>query len=111
MTSRIALQDIEFGGKTVSKGQNVTILLGAANHDPARFVEPERLDLGREDNQHVGFGHGVHYCLGSNLARLEARHAILALVERFPNMKLATDRPVFRRNIILRGLESLPVRF
>lgn len=110
-TTRIAVEDVEIGGKVLPRGQNVVMLLGAANHDPARFVEPERLDIGREDNLHLGFGHGVHFCLGSNLARLEARYAIQALVQRFPNMKLATDAPVFRPNMILRGLESLPVRF
>ncbi len=110
-TLRSALEDVEIDGKTIARGQNALLLLGAANHDPERFAEPERLDLGRADNLHLGFGHGVHYCLGSNLARLEARYAIRALVERFPQMKLAIDEPVFRPNMILRGLESLPVHF
>ena len=110
-TSRLATQDTEFANGTVAKGEQVIIVLGAANRDPARFPEPDRLDLGREDNQHLAFGNGLHFCLGSNLARLEARHAIRAMVERFPHMKLATDEPVWRSNMILHGLEALPVRF
>ena len=110
-TSRIALEDVEIAGVTVRKGQNVLIVLGAANRDREVFDEPDRLDIGRQNNNHLAFGHGVHFCLGSHLARLEARHAIGALVARFPNMKLAIDEPVWRRNLILRGLEALPVRF
>ena len=64
----------------------------------------------REIDLHLGFGYGVHFCLGSSLAKLEARHALSALVQRFPNMKLATDQLEWRDNIILHSLESLPVR-
>ncbi len=110
-TSRIATQETRFADGTVAAGEQVIIVLGAANRDPARFAEPDRLDLERQDNQHLAFGNGLHFCLGSNLARLEARHAIKAMVERFPNMKLAIDVPSWRHNMILHGLEALPVRF
>ena len=110
-TSRIALEDVEIDGLTVRKGQNVIVVMGAANRDPEIFPEPDSLDLGRSGNNHLAFGHGVHFCLGSHLARLEARYAIGALVERFPNMKLEIEAPEFKRNLILRGMVSLPVRF
>ncbi len=110
-SSRIALDDLEFRGATLRKGQNAMILIGSANRDPDKFDDPHRLDLRRSPNEHIAFGHGVHFCLGSHLARMEGRAAIGALVERFPSMKLATDRPPWRRNIILHGLEELPIRF
>ena len=110
-TSRIALEDFKIGSADVRKGQNVIVVLGAANRDPERFVDPDRLDLGRADNLHLGFGHGVHFCLGSNLARLEAKHALRGLVERLPQLKLATDDPPWKSNLILHGLKALPVRF
>ncbi len=109
-TSRIATEDVEIRGRTVRKGQNAFVLLGGANRDPERFPDPDRLDLTRSAEEHVGFGHGRHFCLGSNLARLEARYAIRGVVERFPNLKLATDELAWRKNIILHGLMSLPVR-
>ena len=110
-TSRIATEDMEIDGTPIRRGQNTILVLGAANHDPERFPNPDRLDFEREDRTHLAFGHGVHFCLGSTLARLEARYAIAALAERFPNLKLATEQPRWRRNLILRGMESLPVRF
>ncbi len=110
-TSRIVNEDLELFGVPMEKGENVVLLLGAANRDPERFPDPDRLDLTRPDNVHVGFGHGVHYCLGSNLARLEARHALRGLIQRFPQMKLAVDQPRWKRNLILHGMEALPVRF
>ncbi len=110
-TSRVALEDLELAGAPVRRGESLIVLLGSANHDPERFPDPERLDLCRGDNPHLGFGHGVHFCLGSSLARLEARLALGALVERFPGLKLATERLRWRSNPILHGLLSLPVRF
>lgn len=110
-TSRIALEDVEIGGRTVRKGQNAFVVLGAANRDPERFADPDRLDVTRNPEEHVSFGHGRHFCLGSNLARLEARYSIRGVIERFPNLKLATDEIVWRKNIILHGITSLPIRF
>jgi cytochrome P450 len=84
-------------------------LLGAANHDPDEFAEPERLDLGRENaNRHLAFGGGHHFCLGAALARLEGAVAIGTLVRRFPGIELAGE-PVRKTTFTLRGLEHLPV--
>ncbi len=108
-TVRIALEDFEMRGHPIQKGQQVFLLLGAANRDPEKYVDPERLDVTRRDVSHLSFGHGVHFCLGSRLARLEARLALTALLQRFPELRLATDEPEWGDNIILRGLRSLPV--
>ena len=85
------------------------ILLGAANRDPERFSEPDRLLLDRPDNRHVAFGYGIHFCLGAALARLEGTLAIGTLAHRFPNLQLATDTPTWRANPTMRGLDALPV--
>ena len=108
MTGRIALEPVEFGGHTVQTGEWILPLLGAANHDPGQFNRPEELDLTRNPNAHVAFGRGIHFCLGAPLARLEGQIAIGGLVRRFPNLALAGD-PVRRKQITLRGLQSLPV--
>jgi cytochrome P450 len=100
--------DVELGGVTIRSGEAVVALLGAANHDPDVFAEPDRLDVGRSPNQHLGFGGGVHACLGAPLARCVARVAITALVRRFPQMQLAGP-PRWRASHVPRGLESLPV--
>lgn len=110
-TSRRALEDLELGGRRIRRGQELILLIGAANRDPELFENPDELDLGRQENRHVSFGLGIHFCLGSALARYEARTAIGSLVERLPGIKLATNTPEFRPNAILRGLSSLPVSF
>jgi hypothetical protein len=111
-TTRIITEDIEFEGKAVKAGQQLALIIGAANRDPAQFPEPDRLDVTRHDVKHVGFGHGIHFCLGAPLARIEAPAAFRAMIERFPNMKLDTTiTPKYKPNVILRGLEQLPVRF
>jgi cytochrome P450 len=84
--------------------------IAGANRDPARFEDPETLDITRQDNPHLSFGHGLHFCLGSALARLEARSALSGLIERYPTLKLATEKPVWGPNVVLRGLAELPVR-
>ena len=108
LTGRIALEDMEFGGKLVRAGQQVVALVGAANRDPAQFSDPGRLDLGREESRHVAFGGGVHFCLGASLARAEGQAAIGAMLARFPGLE-AAGRPEWRETITLRGLRSLPV--
>jgi cytochrome P450 len=108
MTGRVALEPVTIGGQTIDQGQWIVSLLGAANHDPAQFADPERLDLRRNPNPHVAFGRGIHFCLGAPLARLEGQLAIGALVRRFPKLELAGE-PVRRNQITLRGLASLPV--
>jgi cytochrome P450 len=84
-------------------------MLGAANHDPARFDNPHQLDLSRQPNPHLAFGSGIHYCLGAPLARLEGQIAFATLLERMPDLRLEIDEPKYRDNFILRGLEALPV--
>jgi cytochrome P450 len=109
LTARVALEDVEVGGRRIPQNSLVVTLLGAANHDPELFADPDRLDLGRSDNRHVAFGMGIHFCLGAPLARAEAQVVFRTLAQRFPAMALASA-PKRRRTITLRGLESLPVR-
>jgi cytochrome P450 len=109
LTQRITLDDYDVGDVTIPKGQNLIPLLGAANHDPDEFEEPDHLDLGRENaNRHLAFGGGHHFCLGASLARLEGAVAIGTLVRRFPDIELAGD-PVRKTTFTLRGLTHLPV--
>lgn len=111
MTARIAMEDIEVGGITVEAGAQVILLLGAANRDPAQFHDPDRLDLARPDNHHVAFGHGIHFCLGAPLARVEGQIAFTEVARRIPDLELAADEPEYKENIVLRGLASLPLQF
>ena len=106
---RGALEDCEVNGAPVRRGDNVFLLIGSANRDPAVFEEPDRLDVGRSGNNHISFGRGIHHCLGAPLARLEGRVFFEVLLERFASMRLLAERPVYRGGVVLRGLESLPV--
>ncbi|MBM3139411.1 MAG: cytochrome P450 [Chloroflexi bacterium] len=106
---RAALEDVVIGGKQVRRGEQVILLLGAANHDPREFVDPDRLDLSRGDKSHLSFGRGIHHCLGAPLARLEGQVAIPAIVARFPGLRLTGERPRFKDQVVLRGLRSLRV--
>ncbi len=108
---RIATADVVLGGKRIDKGQRVTMILGAANRDPERFSNPDRLDIAREDNRHLSFGFGPHFCLGAALARLEGQIAISAVVQRWPELRLAGHELDWRYNPAFRGLISLPVAF
>ena len=111
---RIAAEDVEYQGVHIPRGSIVGVVINAANHDPAQFVEPDRLDLGRERGPHIGFGHGVHYCLGVSLARMEAQIAIGALLRRLPGLRLGVPVDELRRlpaGSPFRGLLELPVRF
>lgn len=109
---RIALEDAEIGGVVIPKGSQVIGVLSAANRDPAKFPDPDRLDIRREPNRHVAFGMGIHFCLGSQLARLEAKIALGALIQRFPDLSLAVPRAELRWKPTesLRGLRRLPLR-
>jgi len=109
MTTRNALEDLELAGHRVEKGRQVILCLGSANRDPARFAQPDRLDLARVDNPHVALGHGRHFCLGASLARLETRVALRGLLDRFPGLEQAGD-VVWGDNAVLRGVAHLPVR-
>ena len=106
---RTAIENLEISGHTIRAGEQVLLLLGAANRDPNHFADPEELDIGREDTSHIAFGRGLHHCLGAPLARLEAAAPLQALLARFSRIELAGDRPRFKDHIVLRGLESLPV--
>jgi cytochrome P450 len=110
-TSRIALEDLTLRGKKVRKGDRLILVLGAANRDPDRFPDPDRLDIARQDNHHIAFGAGPHFCLGAPLARLEARIAFATLLKRFPGLRLDGGPLEYRSNDNLRGLKSLPVVF
>jgi pimeloyl-[acyl-carrier protein] synthase len=108
-TGRVVYEDVEVGGLTLKPRAQVNFMLGAANHDPARFDNPHQLDLSRQPNPHLAFGSGIHYCLGAPLARLEGQIAFATLLERMPDLRLEIDEPKYRDNFILRGLEALPV--
>jgi hypothetical protein len=110
-TARIPNADVTIGGKTINAGEMVMPFLAAANRDPAQFADPERLDIGREDNRHIAFGWGIHFCLGAPLARVEGQIAINTLVQRMPKLALASDKADWRFSLTLRGLERLPVTF
>jgi pimeloyl-[acyl-carrier protein] synthase len=111
MTTRWVLEDLEFKGNSMKKGQQVALMLGAANRDPDRFEDPDQLDITRENNKHLAFGNGIHFCLGAPLARLEGQIAIDALRRRMPGLRLAVEAPPFRDTFVLRGLQTLPVTF
>ncbi len=111
MTSRNVLVEMEYKGHHFRKGQEISLLLAAANHDPAVFANPSQLDITRKPNPHMSLGGGIHYCLGAPLARLEGQIAFETLLRRLPNLALAGTTPVYRDNFVLRGLESLPVTF
>jgi cytochrome P450 len=109
LTGRVVLEPFEIGGRHVVPGQQLILVLGAANRDPAQFHDPDLLDIGREDNRHVAFSGGIHFCLGAPLARLEGQAAIAQVVRRIPRMELGVGEPEWRDTITLRGLKALPV--
>ena len=118
ITSRVALEDLEIGGRHISQGQYISIYMGAANRDPAQFPTPDRLDITREENRHLAFAFGPHFCLGAALARLEGQIAIGTLLRLVPQISLEPPLSIgrledfpWRDNPVFRGLESLPVVF
>jgi cytochrome P450 len=111
MTGRVALEDIDdLGGKKIPKGESVLCLLGSANHDPAVYPDrPDSLDIVRPNVRPLSFGGGIHFCLGAQLARLEAEVAIATLLRRLPDLRLDdTENPEWRPSFVLRGLKRLP---
>ena len=109
--TRVAQEDFEIDGHCIHQGQTVLMIQGAANRDPEQFPEPDRLDICRQDNRHVAFGAGIHFCIGAQLARLEGQIAINTIVQRLPAIRLATPSPEWRQNMSFRGLKSLRVCF
>ncbi|MFI9203397.1 cytochrome P450 [Streptomyces sp. NPDC053048] len=112
-TWRFATRDLTIGGQRIAEGDPVLVVLAAADRDPERFADPDTLDLARRDNQHLGYGHGIHYCLGAPLARLEGQTALATLLRRLPDLRLAADPAElrWRGGLIMRGLRTLPVEF
>ncbi|AJE83013.1 cytochrome P450 hydroxylase [Streptomyces albus] len=112
-TWRFATRPLEIGGQRIASGDPVLVVLAAADRDPARFPAPDTLDLARTDNQHLGYGHGIHYCLGAPLARLEGQYALGTLLRRLPDLRLAAEPEElrWRGGLIMRGLRTLPVSF
>jgi pimeloyl-[acyl-carrier protein] synthase len=110
-TGRLAPQDVDLGGKTIRKGQAVMAVMAAANRDPERFPEPDHFDITRTDNRHLAFGYAAHFCFGAALARVEGTEVFQALLRRLPELELRPANLVWRNNLGLRGLISLPVKF
>ena len=114
LTSRVALEDIDdLGGRAIPQGESVLCLLGSANHDPAAYPDhPERLDITRPNIRPLSFGGGIHYCLGAQLARIEAEVAIATLLRRLPDLALDdAQNPEWRPTFVLRGLKRLPAHW
>jgi cytochrome P450 len=111
-TFRFTGEPVELDGVPIGPNEVVLVSLSGANRDPSRYASPDRLDLGRDSGGHVAFGHGIHYCLGAPLARLEAEIAFTGLLDRFGSMTLAVpaDELRWRPSTLIHGLESLPVR-
>jgi cytochrome P450/thioesterase domain-containing protein/protoporphyrinogen oxidase/acyl carrier protein len=112
LTPQLAADDVEIGGQLIRKGQLLYPVIGAANRDPARYPDPERLDVTRSPSGQLSFGAGIHYCIGAALARVEGQVLFPTMARRFPNLRLDADAapPTFRDDPVLRGLTALAVR-
>jgi cytochrome P450 len=111
-TARLAPTDVEMGGHQIRSGQAVIAVMAAANRDPERFPDPDRLDVTRSDNRHLAFGWAAHFCFGAALARLEGQIAFTTILRRLPNLALQDSQPLeWRHNLGLRGLTRLNVVF
>jgi cytochrome P450 len=108
-TARLAPEDTELGGKLIHKRQAAIAVMGAANRDPQRFPDPDRLDLSRQDNRHVAFAWASHFCFGAPLARLEGQIVLKTVLSRFPDLSLTPGPIEWRENLGLRGLKALPL--
>ena len=111
ITYRSALEDTNIQGKLVRKGDLVNSILGSANRDPQRFTNPDRFNVTRNEGRHLGFGIGIHFCIGAPLVRLEAEIVFETILRRFPRISLATETLDWQEHPIFRGLKSLPVNF
>lgn len=108
---RWVLEDMEYGGYHFKQGDELGLMFGAANRDPARFANANQLDVTREDNPHITFGGGVHFCMGAPLARLELQIAYRALLTRLPKLRLKGDAPQFKDAYVIHGLHDLRLQF
>jgi cytochrome P450 len=108
-TTKVATQEVEWHGARIRQGDFVLPFMGAANRDPQRFDDPDTLDVTRRANRHVAFAHGIHFCLGAPLARLEAQLAFETILRRIPRLRLSTATPTYKPQIFLRGVEALPL--
>jgi len=111
IAARTTYEELPVGGQTIPSGNLVLAMLGAANRDPARFTDPDRLDVGRDEGAPMSFGGGIHFCLGAALARLEGQIVLDRLLERFRTMELVGGPPTVRDSLTLRGLTELRVHF
>ncbi|MER5462080.1 cytochrome P450 [Streptomyces sp. NPDC002668] len=111
LPQRTTLADIEVAGTTIPKGASLWLVLASGNRDPQRFLDPDRFDPDRKDNQHLGLGSGIHNCFGAPLARLEAQIALTELARRLDNPRLLEDPPPYRQNAVLRGPRHLNIAF
>ncbi|BBM82983.1 cytochrome P450 [Candidatus Uabimicrobium amorphum] len=109
--TRVATQEIEIAGKTISPGQTVIMLIGSANRDERVFVEADKFDIERKENKHLAFGYGAHFCIGSALSRLEANIAFTTLLRKINNIELSTEKVDWRKDLAFRGLQKFPIQF
>jgi cytochrome P450 len=109
--ARRSSQEVTIRGVTIPKDSSIYLLIGAANRDPEKFPDPEKLDINRPPVRSLGFGYGIHYCIGAALARLESQVAFETITRRLPAIQMTVETPKFRPNYSLRGLKSLPVAF
>jgi cytochrome P450 len=111
MVTRWAFADVEIGDKIIRRGDSVGLVLGSANRDPARFMNPDILDIQRQECKHCGFGSGIHFCLGAALARAEAAIALNVLLNRLPELRLLNEKVEWANNIVFHGPKHLRVGF
>jgi cytochrome P450 len=109
-TIRIATGDVDLRGRTIPSGARVAAMISAANRDPVQFERAEELDVTRAPNRHLAFAHGIHFCLGAGLARLEAQTAFATLLARFRRIELLEQAPRWKPHVFFRGLRTLHVR-
>jgi cytochrome P450 len=106
---RVATADTQISDRKICKGQMITLMLGAGNRDQVQFAQPDQFDVTRADNRHLGFGFGIHFCVGAPLARLEGQIALDAILRRLPQIKLTGVDVEWREDITVRGLKRLPL--
>jgi cytochrome P450 len=111
LTTRLVSEDMEFAGRRLKKGQTVYLVLGAANRDPEQFADPDRLEITRQECRHLAFGHGIHFCLGASLGRLEGQIALNTLLRRLPRLRQEECEIEWHPNPVIRGVIALPLCF